>query len=200
MKNVGIILLAAGSSSRLGKPKQLLKINGVSLLRSSVRVALQLQVSNSVVVLGANEALCIEEIADLEIQTVFNENWQSGMASSLQKGLAFVLHQNPDLEAVLVLLCDQPFVQINLLKEIIQAYQTQKYSIVASDYGENLGVPVLLDKTIFEDLRTLQGDTGARKIIQKNIDKVFGVPFPEGKYDVDTAEDFALVMELTKGG
>lgn len=195
---IGIIILAAGSSSRLGTPKQLIQIEGESLIRKAIKTAMHIQNTKSIVVLGANDELIKPEIADLRINTLFNEAWQSGMASSLKKGLDYLLNQNSDLEAVLVMLCDQPFVNPTLIQNIIQTYKDTSKPIVASDYGENLGVPALFAKPIFSSIFELEGDTGARKIFQKHRQETATLAFPEGKWDIDTQADIEKIQELFK--
>ena len=105
---IATIILAAGSSSRLGEPKQLLTNNGKTLVRQITETALSLKTGPVVVVLGANQAPIQAELKDLPIQLVHNPNWQEGMASSLQTGLNYL--SSTSIDAFLVLLTDQPFV------------------------------------------------------------------------------------------
>ncbi len=140
---IATIILAAGSSSRLGEPKQLLTNNGKTLVRQITETALSLQTGPVIVVLGANQARIQAELADLPIQLVHNPDWQEGMASSLKAGLNGL--PATSIDAFLVLLTDQPFVTPTLLQELIDTRQKTNRGIVACQYGEAdfLGVPAL---------------------------------------------------------
>lgn len=186
---VATIILAAGSSSRLGEPKQLLTSNGKTLVRQITETALSLKAGPVLVVLGANQALIQTELADLSIQLVQNPTWQEGMASSLQVGLNGL----PDtpIDSFLVLLTDQPFVTLTLLQELIDTRQKTNRGIVACQYGETdfLGVPALFATRYREAFMQLSGDVGARKLIKQHADDCVAVPFPLATVDLDTKQD-----------
>lgn len=186
---VATIILAAGSSSRLGEPKQLLTSNGKTLVRQITETALSLKAGPVLVVLGANQALIQTELADLSIQRVENPAWQEGMASSLQAGLNGL----PDtpIDSFLVLLTDQPFVTLTLLQELIDTRQKTNRGIVACQYGETdfLGVPALFATRYREAFMQLSGDVGARKLIKQHADDCVAVPFPLATVDLDTKQD-----------
>jgi len=193
--NIGTILLAAGASRRLGQPKQLLAIAGQSLLRRSAEVALGIGPGAAVVVLGSHHDLIAPELAGLPLQTVVNPEWATGMASSLQVGLAAVLAQQPSTEAVLVLLCDQPFLSTEVLRNLVATFGQTGSPIVASRYANGvLGVPILFSQQLFPELRLLTGDAGARKLLAQWPDLVQTIDFPEGLLDVDTPEDWARIQ------
>lgn len=184
----GIVLLAAGSSSRLGQSKQLIEINHVPLLRKSVETAQQTNCP-VVVVLGANAAAHQKVIADQKIDVVIHQDWQLGMGSSLKAGLTSLLNTYTDLPAVMVLVCDQPYLSINHLRTLLHVLQTQHQPIVASAYANTLGVPALFRKELFPNLLHLAHDSGARKIIQQFSDRVIAIPFEKGEIDLDTPQD-----------
>ncbi len=193
--NIGIILLAAGASRRLGQPKQLLSIDGQSLLRRSAEAALGIDPEVAVVVLGAHHDLIAPELAGLPLQVVVNPNWATGMASSLHVGLAAVLAQQPSTAAVLILLCDQPLLTAEVLQQLVAAFGQTGGPIVASRYANGvLGVPILFSQPLFPELRLLTGDAGARKLLAQWPDLVQKVDFPEGLLDVDTPEDWAMIQ------
>jgi molybdenum cofactor cytidylyltransferase len=187
---IGVMILAAGQSSRLGQPKQLLEFRGRTLLRHVIEVAIAADCGEIVVVLGAAISACRSQIPK-EIPTVENPNWQTGMASSIGVGLNFLLLQHPNLQAVLITVCDQPFISAPLFNQLITRYQTHSSRIVASQYGDVVGVPALFDRSLFPDLLNLTGDMGARKIIQKYQAECQVVAFPQGEMDVDTMADYA---------
>lgn len=186
---VATIILAAGSSSRLGEPKQLLMSNGQTLVRQITETALSLKAGPVLVVLGANQALIQAELADLPIQRVENPVWQEGMASSLRAGL----NSLPDtpVDSFLVLLTDQPFITPALLQQLIDTRRKTNRGIVACQYGEAdfLGVPALFASRYRAAFLTLSGDVGARKLIKQYVDDCVAVPFPLATIDLDTKQD-----------
>jgi molybdenum cofactor cytidylyltransferase len=182
------IILAAGQSARLGQPKQLLLHNGQPLVRRMADAALALAAGPVVVVTGANAAQVGEAIADLPVQVRFNADYQHGMASSLHTGLTS-LPSLPD--AVLILLTDQPYVDLPLLQTIWATAQRTQRGIIACRYGDVLGVPVLFRARYVPDLLALSGDSGARKLVQQHHADCAEVPFDQGAIDLDTPEDVA---------
>ncbi|MBC7568225.1 MAG: nucleotidyltransferase family protein [Spirosoma sp.] len=188
---IATILLAAGRSSRLGQPKQLLRQAGETLVRLMTQMALSLNAGPVVVVVGANEGLIRAEIADFSVQILQNEQWETGMASSLQAGLRSLAHEPVD--AFLVLLTDQPHVTSDLLKQLIDTRQQSGRGIVGCQYGEPdfIGVPALFDIGYLPAFMNLTGDTGARKLIRQYADDCAIIPFPLGSVDLDTPDDLA---------
>ncbi|WP_020606898.1 nucleotidyltransferase family protein [Spirosoma spitsbergense] len=187
--HIATIILAAGSSSRLGEPKQLLTNNGKTLVRQITETALSLQTGPVIIVLGANQARIQAELAGLPVQLIQNPGWQEGMASSLRTGLNCL----PDtaIDSFLVLLTDQPFVTPALLQELIDTRQKTNRGIVACQYGEAdfLGVPALFASRYRSEFMNLSGDVGARKLIKQHVDDCAAVPFPLATVDLDTKQD-----------
>ena len=186
---IATIILAAGRSSRLGEPKQLLTNNGKTLVRQITETALSLQTGPVIVVLGANQARIQAELADLPIQLVHNPDWQEGMASSLKAGLNGL--PDTSIDSFLVLLTDQPFVTPALLQELIDTRQKTNRGIVACQYGEAdfLGVPALFASRYRAEFMQLSGDVGARKLIKQHADDCAAVLFPLATVDLDTKQD-----------
>jgi len=191
--NAAIIILAAGKSSRLGQPKQLLPFKGNSLLGHVIHTAKHLS-DEVIVVTGANQFSVESEIKNSGVSVVFNHEWEEGMASSIRCGLAFAQNKTPDLQSALFMVCDQPFVSKELLQNLFDKRKSSGKSIIASTYADIAGTPVLFDARIFPELMKLQGDIGARKIIVKYSDQVETVDFPLGKVDMDTAEDYKKLL------
>lgn len=184
----GIIILAAGESSRLGYPKQIAQYKGKTLLQYAIDAALGAKVEKQVLVLGANKDEIKKTFRGDSIANIPNQDWEKGMASSMQKGLDYLLKFDaPD--QVIIMLCDMPFVDSKLLKKLIAAQQKTGKGIVACEYSDTLGVPILFTKSYFSELKTLSGDEGAKKIAQAHLDDCTSVKFPLGKVDVDTEED-----------
>ena len=188
--DVAIILLAAGSSSRMGKSKQLIKINGESLLIKSVKAALHSKSINAIVVLGANETEHRAEIESFPVSIVSNSNWSKGMGSSLKAGLHYLKSTSDKSEAVIIMVCDQPLLTSLHLDKLIDSYHSTRKSIIASSYSGSIGVPALFDQSMFGQLALLEDAQGAKRIIESNMNVVEKIDFPEGSIDLDTPEDF----------
>jgi molybdenum cofactor cytidylyltransferase len=187
-------LLAAGGSSRLGKPKQLLLYNGKTLLQYGIESAIDTGTKPIIVVLGANADQLIRDINDKEVQVVVNKIWYEGMASSIRCGLQKLLEITPAVEAVIFMVCDQPFVTANLLENLVAKYKDARKPVIASSYKNGIGTPALFDKTIFAALLALKGDTGAKRIMKENPDWVDIVNFPLGNIDIDTDFDYDALL------
>lgn len=190
MDKTGIIILAAGNSSRLGQPKQLLEYQGKTLLQRSVDEALSLNAAEVVVILGSNHAMISEETILNGTTVLVNHRWQTGMASSIQAGIGH-FHANNKIESALLMLCDQPHVDQVLLKELVKKQQNSDCTIVASSYGNTLGVPAVFSREMFPALLSLQGQEGARKLIASNKETLKSVPFQKGYVDIDTSSDYS---------
>jgi len=189
-ENIGIVVLAAGASTRLGKPKQLLKFQGKTLLRHTVNEATNANAVAVIVVFGENADLFTKEIEGLKVDIVENKEWAEGMASSVHTGLNALLQHKPTIDAVIFMVCDQPYISSSLLNELITTRQKTGKPIVTCNYGDSIGPPALFHKSFIPELLKLKGDTGARKIIQQNMGEVATVLFPQGKIDIDTKEDY----------
>lgn len=120
------IILAAGASSRMGKSKQLLKIDGEPLLLRTVKTTITANLETPVVVLGANETAHRSILQDQSIDIVTNSDWNSGMASSIRSGIQFTIARNPQTRAVVILVCDQPHLNPDHIKKLIAALREQK--------------------------------------------------------------------------
>lgn len=184
----GIIILAAGSSSRLGQPKQNLVYKGKTLLQRVVETALSSICQPVVVVLGANYQLIAPTISGYLVEVIINHEWSEGMASSIRSGLKKCLEMKPSLKSVAIMVCDQPFVDtylVNMLT-VTKAHE----GICACSYSGTVGVPVLFDAVYFDELLQLKGAEGAKKVMQHHMEKVKEIPFDLGSIDIDTMTDY----------
>ncbi|MDQ6530355.1 nucleotidyltransferase family protein [Flavobacterium sp. LHD-85] len=186
----GIIILAAGNSSRLGRPKQLLEFKESTLLKNTISEALKVENSFVIVVTGSNHDVIESELNLPEITFSFNSDWEKGMSSSIKKGINQLLDHNPDCEQCILAVCDQPFVTNSVFENLIlESCKTQK-GIAASAYSETLGTPVLFNKKYFQELLELNGQEGAKKLVKKYAEDVVSVLFEKGNIDIDTEEDY----------
>jgi molybdenum cofactor cytidylyltransferase len=189
--SIAILILAAGASSRMGESKQLLTIDGQPLLRKMTVEAIHSTIGPVVVVLGAQAQVHIGVINDLPVDTVVHEAWEKGMGSSLKKGIQFIQETFPTIKAVLVMLCDQPYLTSSHLIQLVSEYRQTGKKIVASTYHETVGVPALFDKVMFPELLQLPDAEGARRLFKLFTDEMSRVHFPLGEIDLDTPADYA---------
>jgi molybdenum cofactor cytidylyltransferase len=193
---VALLILAAGSSTRMGRPKQLLPYRGRTLLRHAAETAVATGYAPVVLVTGALHEELTAEVAGLSVQVVHNPEWETGMASSIRAGLAMVQDAQP--RAVLVMLSDQPLVTPELLQQLVAQQQQSQTPIVAAAYGDTLGVPAIFDRTQFSALNQLRGAQGANRLIASLGPGVGRVSFPAGLLDVDTPEQYAALLARTQ--
>ena len=191
MKNTGIILLAAGNSTRMGSPKQLLLYQGKTLLERIIDTSLQVFDNNKIIiVLGANHSEIAFQIKDKITLISVNEEWESGMASSIKSGLQTLLNHFPEMERCFISVCDQPYLSSEVFIEMLKLADYSSKEIIAAEYAGTIGVPALFSKKYFKKLLHLSGEQGAKKIIQQNMDDVNIFTFDEGAIDIDTPSDY----------
>jgi len=191
MKNTGIILLAAGNSSRMGSPKQLLMYQGKTFLERIIDTASEIFDPNHIVlVLGARHYEISSVIKNKNIHIIINENWESGMASSIQSGMKALSGLFPEMEGCFISVCDQPYLTGDLFSKMLQLKETSEKEIVVAKYADTLGVPALFSKKYFKQLMELTGEQGAKKIIQQNMNDVESFEFEKGAVDIDTPSDY----------
>ena len=188
---IAIIILAAGSSSRMGQPKQLLQLNGESLIRRINTIALECGGAVVLNVLGAKADQIAVALEGLSVEKVLNVDWPEGMSTSLRKGIQFLEEQRfSSIKGILMLLVDQPFVTKVLLDKLLDKALQYPETIVAASYENILGVPAFFPKSSFEELKQIKGDKGARKVLMKYEDQVIKIPFPLAARDLDTPADW----------
>ena len=187
---VGAIVLAAGASTRMGTPKQLLDFQGRSFLRHTVEIVVASICKPIVVVLGAYAEKIRPEVNHLPVLVVENPQWQDGMGASIQVGMTALNAATEEIEGVVLTLCDQPFVSCDVINQLVAAYHSTGQGIIASEYAGTLGVPALFSRKFFSDLLNLQTTSGAKQVIKKYSHEVFPLPFAAGAIDVDTPQDY----------
>lgn len=189
--SAGAVVLAAGASSRMGRPKQTLRYRGESLLRRAALAALFAGCRPVVVVTGAHAELSRRELDGLDVREVSNPLWETGMASSVRAGVEALTSADPDADAAVLLLCDQPHVTADVIALLIEAHRSTGSPVVASAYGGSFGVPALFGRSVFAELARLDGAAGAKQVIKKYAAEAHFLPFPGGEVDVDTPDDFS---------
>ena len=187
MKVYGLIL-AAGGSSRLGRPKQLVNDHGKSLLERAIDNSLKTDLQQVYVVLGANFEQVEASVKHLPVSIIRNERWQEGIGSSISCGLRKIQAEG-NFDALLIMLCDQLHITVHHLQSLINAYLHKKAPIIATTYGGQAGVPALFDQQYFPHLQNLSGDTGAKQILHQHAKNLHPISFEQAIIDVDTPED-----------
>lgn len=193
-KNIGIIVLAAGASRRMGQPKQLLPWGTKTVLAHAITQVLGAGAITSCVVLGSDHQQIAKSIAPTGVPTVFNPNWEQGMGTSIAAGLQWLLDQHPELDGVLVQLCDMPLVVTSHLKALIQALNNPT-DILITAYTDTQGVPAIFGKAHFNSILELRDETGAKSIIQTHKEQVGKVAFPGPYRDIDTLEAYESIKK-----
>lgn len=195
--NIALIILAAGESSRMQQPKQLLPWGKTTLLGHAIHVARECDANHTYTVLGAN-ALAIQQKIDLSnTHCIINTDWKKGIGSSIAKAAQHLLKSETAYDALLFTLCDQPLINAEYLNGMIMAYGNGDKKIIATAYDHGNGVPVLFHKKFIGELLALHGDSGAKEIIAKNNKEVFSIT-PEGKQiDLDTYEEYQHLKNQT---
>jgi molybdenum cofactor cytidylyltransferase len=190
MKTCGIIILAAGNSSRLGKPKQLLRFREKSLLQHVLDEALAVEAAKCVLVLGSEAEEMETQINAGKAIVCHNAQWAAGMSGSIHLGLQKLLELQLDVDCCIIAVCDQPFITTQLFRNLYEVAKENKVSIVASSYADTAGTPALFDKSQFDALLKLKGREGAKKLLKLAHEDLLLVPFERGEIDIDTPEDY----------
>lgn len=184
---IAAVVLAAGASTRLGKPKQLVAIAGETLLERAVHTAREAGCSPVVVVLGARHIEILEHSKLGNAVPVINSEWMEGMASSIRLGVTTLGSVAGVVEGVLLLACDQPAATASHLRALMTSHE-----MIASAYAGRRGVPAYFPASAFAGLLELRGDRGARELLQT----AKAINLPDGEVDVDTVEDLARAEKL----
>lgn len=186
---VSAIILAAGTSTRMGRAKQLLPLGETTVLAHTLENVRSAGLDETVLVLGASAEAIRRHLPQALIKIVVNDAYAQGMASSLREGLS---HVDPRSGAALIILGDQPFIQPQTLHQIVKAYRKSGAQIVIPSYQGNRGNPVLLDRSVFSEVMALEGDTGCRAIFSNHLDAIFKVEVedPGILLDIDSQDDY----------
>lgn len=201
MNDIGAIILAAGMSTRMGKPKQFLLINGKPLFRYAVERALQAKQRPIVVVGGEHVDQLHFLCRDLpQVEIIYNPNYKTGIASSLKLGIEAVRHKT---KAAMIYLADQPLVPhvlVESLQKIYWSHKSNEVLIVRPQYNGIAGHPVLIDASLYPEFEHLQGDEGGKSILKRyhHCLKHFPCTEPIWGADVDTEEDLNRIQSLLK--
>ena len=193
--NIAILILAAGSSTRMGTIKQLLPVGNTTLLGITIENALKSNATKVYCVLGANFEAIRNSISNFRIEIIRNSDYENGLSTSISRGIEEIMHQ--DYDAILMVLADQPFINSETLNSLIQVYLIHPEKIVASSYESQVGIPVLIPKNYYSEFLKLSGDKGAKHFLNTNRDKIFAYNI-KNLTDIDTKEDYQELLNSEK--
>ncbi len=187
--SVGAVILAAGGSTRLGRPKQLLVWQSSTLIRRTVNAATEAGCAPVVVVIGAVREEIEKELRETRATVAFNPDWQLGLGTSIRCGVRHLMDSNEPIDALVLLTCDQPLVDGSVVTSLIAQWQETRPAMVASRYEETVGIPALFDRSCFDDLLRLSDAAGAKILLQSQPENVTEIAFEGGALDLDTPAD-----------
>jgi molybdenum cofactor cytidylyltransferase len=193
LKWISGVLLAAGESTRMGRPKQLLPFEGEPLVRRVARQALASRLAELIVVVGHAADAVRQALTDLNVRIVENPRYPLGQSTSVIRGLEAV---DPRADAALFLVADQPFLDAALIDRLIAAYEKTGGPIVLPVFQGRRGSPVLFDRSLFDELRQITGDEGGRQLLQRYPERIVCVELESDRplFDVDTPEAYRRLL------
>ncbi len=193
MSHTAIVVLAAGNSTRLGSPKQLLPYQGTTLLGYTLQQLTSLPSCRVFVVLGAFSEKIKKEITALNVEIVLNPGWNSGMGSSLSKAVSEI-QKRGDFDSVLVTLCDLPLLGTEFYTSLLKFHHSNRNRITRTSYPNTKGVPVIFKSSYFPELTQLQGDEGAKPLLKVHTNSIADFLWKEPFFDVDTPESYQELL------
>ncbi len=195
MINYAAIILAAGQSSRLGRAKQLLEWKGKSFVQHTFDVAARFVPPDQIIIVtGARQEQVEAHLSKHKLPFTHNPDWPEGMGSSIRTGTNVLLQAFPNIEAILIMVCDQVKIEPFDLQPLFEAHQANPEKAIVARYLNRVGVPVIFPKAWLAMLRELEGDRGARAILRNQPDALYPVDLPKAAFDVDTEEDYRNLL------
>jgi molybdenum cofactor cytidylyltransferase len=196
--NIAALLLAAGNSSRMGSPKQLLEYQGQPLVRRAAETAIAAHLSPVIVILGASSHEIRPTLADLPVDILENSEWPRGMGTTLRTGIQHLMNSpTPPPDAVLLLLCDQPLITPGHLIALLTEHERTQKPLIAAAYNGTHGVPALISKKYFAELQSLPDAGGAKSLFSRHPDDLATIPLPEAALDIDDPAAYAYLIRHT---
>lgn len=192
---IAAVLLAAGASSRLGRPKQSVKVHGESLVRRAALQLLTLNLASVTVVTGSGSGAVQQELQDLQLRMVHNDNWAQGIGGSIACGVLSIADQ---VDGLLIALCDQWKVDESDLNRLKSVWSADISRVCTASWNEEeslvYGPPVLFPRKFIRELVELEGDRGAKHLIARNIGEVKFVSMENAAFDLDSPEDLERLL------
>jgi len=191
---VAILILAAGEGSRMGSVKQLLAVGNTNLLGTVLQNSLKSNTSGVYCVLGAHADKIRKNIQEFDVKVIMNDHWKEGLSSSIATGVSYIQENEPQIDAVLIVLGDQPLVNLDYINQIISSYQKNSKFITASIYNGNFGVPAIFPRKWFDRLLSLTGDKGAKLLLNDERENIISIASENQLKDIDTPEDYKQLL------
>jgi molybdenum cofactor cytidylyltransferase len=193
MAEIGAIILAAGSGSRIGRTKQLLKIDGESLVRRTAQSAVDAGLRPIIVVTGSESDAVASELNGLGVTAAFNPIWANGIGSSIRCGVSELLKASAAVDAAVILLCDQPRLTADVLLRLIAAFQKAGKAAAACEFAGTVGPPCCFGRSLFSELAKIPDRDGAKKVLMVDRIRLTKIAWAEGAIDIDTPSDWERV-------
>ena len=196
MSKTAILILAAGESKRMGEPKQLLPYNNSTLLLHTIEQANSIKYADVFIVIGAHFSDVFKSIRGQKATILKNNNWEDGMGSSISKGVELIKKKN-NYDRVLVTLADTPLITQEHYEGLISLSDETGKRIILTNYEEVSGVPVIFDKSLFNELSILSDNEGAKPVVIKYKKEVLEMTSKIPFFDVDTKEAYQKLLKLS---
>jgi molybdenum cofactor cytidylyltransferase len=193
---VAAIILAAGGSARMGRPKQLLTAGGRTLIRVAAEAAVGAGCRPVVVVLGRGAAAMVAELADLPVTSTVNDEWERGIGTSIRHGVARVIEAAPTADAVAILLADQPLVDAAAVRRLLREFDRSGRPACVSGFAGTVGPPVVVGRPLFPRLLALPDDRGAKAIWADDRGGGAVCPCDAAAHDIDTPDDYVRLNDV----
>ena len=196
---ISVLILAAGASRRMGKPKLLIEWQGLSLLEKALLLGQSISPDRVSIVLGSHYERYFQIIDINKVNIVRNENWTSGMGTSIACGVEAISNTWPHANGIMIMLADQPLMTAQHLNELITEFNRNPGFISATEYpNKKRGVPAVFPPEYFEELMSLNSDKGARDLLNSKAHKIVTVYHAEVILDIDTPEDLKTLQQLNR--
>ena len=184
------LILAAGSSSRMGSIKQLLSINGKTLLQHTLDLSTKIKSTKTLCVLGAHAEEIMQKVDGENIEFIINKNHKLGLSTSIISGIEYLQKEKILFDGLFILLADQPAIKEDYYDEMMRLFSEKRTKIIASNYGNTLGVPAIFPAVFTDDLLQIKGDKGAKEFLQKNKKSTLSPQTSVNLLDIDTPNDY----------
>ena len=185
-----ILILAAGSSSRMDTIKQLLKIEGKTLIENAIETSMKIKNTSILCVLGAHAAEIKKKVDLSSVDVTINKDYELGLSSSIISGIKHLQKQKKQFDGIFLLLADQPAIKLAYYQEMVALFSKEKKKIIASKYENGFGVPAIFPKSFIENLLEIKGDKGAKEFLQKNKKEILSPKTLVNLVDIDTPKEY----------
>ena len=185
-----VLILAAGKSSRMGNIKQLLKIEGKTLIENAIETSMKIEKTSTLCVLGAHAAEIKKKVDMSNVDVTINKDYELGLSSSIISGIKHLQKQKKQFDGIFLVLADQPAIKVAYYQEMVALFSKEKKKIIASKYENGFGVPAIFPKSFIENLLAIKGDKGAKEFLQKNKKEILSTKTLVNLVDIDTPKEY----------